>query len=111
MGALVLYSIEYKKEAPMGALSLYSIEHKIEAHMLGGSLDCVSNGIQNRDHHAGWKPSFYIQLNTESMLPCWMGALILYSIEYRVGAPMLDGSLHSVFNGMQNRGSHAGWEP
>ena len=48
MGALVLYSIEYKIEAPMldggfAALILYSVEFQIEAPMLGESLGFVFN--------------------------------------------------------------------
>ena len=82
----------------MGAFILYSIEYKIEAPMLDGNLDFVFNRMQNRGSHAGWEPLLCIQLNTQSGPPGWMGALILYSFEYKIEAPMLDGILDFVFD-------------
>ena len=43
MGALVLYSSEYRIKPPMldGALALYSSAYRVEAPMLDGSLDSV----------------------------------------------------------------------
>ena len=56
MGALGLYSIEYKLKAPswMGAFALYGIEYKIKGPMLDGSLGFVLNSIQNRGSYSGW---------------------------------------------------------
>ena len=35
----------------------------------------------------------YKILNTKEKFPCWTGALVLYSSEYRIEASMLDGAL------------------
>ena len=149
MGALILYSREYKVWAPvldgssdfvfeliqnlspragwqlwfcilvntkfeplwwMGAMSLYSSEYKSWAPVLDGSSDFVFNWIQNLSLRAGWELRCCIQVNTKFEPPRWTGALILYSSEYKIWAPVLDGSSDFVFKLIHNLSPRAEWE-
>jgi len=74
----------------MGALILYSIEYKIEAPMIDGSLDCVFTLIHFSSYKRGPRTS-------AAPFP---GTFFAYekSIEYKIDAPTQGGGLCFVFN-------------